>query len=162
MLTLLLCERGCLPQPLLYLSAFLARQEKTYKDHLLSVSQRGTWIEWINFFTDGVTEQARDAVQRARYLVDLWKACRERMQSLSQSPNVLRLVDALFSCPVITIPWATRTLGVTFPTAQTCVEKLQQEGVLEEVTGKQRHRVYAAPEILAILDEQAPPLVPPA
>ena len=57
MITLLLCERGCLPAPLLYLSAFFERHERAYKDHLLRVSQKGAWGEWIGFL-----DQARDAV----------------------------------------------------------------------------------------------------
>ena len=157
MITLLLCERGCLPEPLLYLSAFFERHEKAYKDHLLRVSQKGSWGDWIGFFAEGVADQARDAVLRARYLMDLWKQYRERMQAISQSSAVLRLVDELFSAPIITISRAKELLNVTFPAAQANIEKLEAEKILKEVTGKPRNRVYVAPRILEVLEEHAPP-----
>ena len=62
LITLMLCERGTLPQPLLYLSAFFEHHEQEYKDRMLEVSRRGAWNDWITFFARGVTEQARDAV----------------------------------------------------------------------------------------------------
>src|SRR5262249_30176758 len=66
LITLMLCERGRLPQPLLYLSAFFEKHDQAYKDHLLEVSRRGAWVEWIRFFAQGIAEQAKDAASRAR------------------------------------------------------------------------------------------------
>ncbi len=90
--------RSCLPQPLLYLSAFFERHDDEYRDHLLNISQRGEWSEWIAFFSAGVAEQARDAILRARRLLELQQTYRARMQRVSQTSGVLRLVDQLFSC----------------------------------------------------------------
>jgi Fic family protein len=157
LISLLLCQRGCLPQPLLYLSAYLERNNEAYRDHLLAVSQKGAWNEWIDFFAQGVAEQALDSIQRSRGLLDLWQKYRRRMQSVSQSSAVLRLVDELFASPVITISKAEQLLAISFRAAQLNIEKLQAEHVLKEITGKQRNRVYIAPEIMALLEEQEPP-----
>ncbi len=153
LITLLLCERGCLPQPLLYLSAYLERHSDAYRDHLLRVSQGGGWIDWIRFFADGVAEQAIDSVHRARRLLALQKQYRDRLQAKSNSSLVLRLVDELFASPVLTIARAMELLGVTFRSAQQNVDKLLKAGILREVTGKQRNRVYIAQGIMNLLDE---------
>jgi Fic family protein len=152
LITLMLCERGCLPQPLLYLSAYLERHDARYKDHLLWVSQRGAWNEWIEFFASGVAEQATDAVARARRMLELQKTYRERMQRASQSSSVLVLVDHLFAAPFITIPGVAKLLSITHRAATQNVEKLVKHEILQETEpGKKTRRVFFAPEVLKLL-----------
>jgi Fic family protein len=157
LITLMLCERACLPQPLLYLSAFFERHDQEYKDYLLKVSQKGSWNEWIGFFARGVAEQARDAAQRSEQLLDLGKNYRHRVAEVAQSATALQLVDELLGSPFITVNGAAQTLGVTFPTAQNAVNRLIEAQILREVTGQKRNRVYLAEEILRLLDEPISP-----
>jgi len=79
------------------------------------------------------------------------------MQAISQSSAVLRLVEELFSAPIITISRAKELLNVTFPAAQANIEKLETEKILKEITGKPRNRFYVAPRILEVLEEHSPP-----
>jgi Fic family protein len=153
LMTLMLCERNCLPQPLLYLSAYLERHNQPYRDHLLQISQKATWAEWIEFFAVGVTEQSRDAILRARRMLDLQQIYRDRMQQASQSSGVLRLVDHLFAAPFLTIPGVARLLDVTHRSATLNVEKLIQQDILKETEpAKKTRRVFYAPEILNLLN----------
>lgn len=153
LITLMLCERNCLPQPLLYLSAYLERHNQLYRDHLLQVSQKATWVDWIEFFAVGVTEQSRDAILRARRMLDLQQIYRDRMQLASQSSGVLRLVDHLFAAPFLTIPGVARLLDVTHRSATLNVEKLIQQDILKETEpAKKTRRVFYAPEILNLLN----------
>jgi Fic family protein len=161
LITLLLCERNVLPQPLLYLSAYLERHSDAYRDHLLHVSRENAWPAWIQFFADGVAEQAKDGVQRARQLLALQKQYRDRLLAKSSSSLVLRLVDELFASPVVTIGRAMEILGVTFRAAQQNINKLVRARILREVTGKQRNRVFMAQGIMKLLDEQAANPPPP-
>lgn len=155
LITLMLCERGCLPQPLLYLSAYLERHDARYKDHLLWISQRGAWNEWIEFFATGVAEQAKDAVARARRMLELQKIYRDLMQRASQSSGVLVLVDHLFAAPFITIPGVAKLLGITHRAATQNVEKLVKHAILLETEpGKKTKRVFFAPEVLKLLDAE--------
>jgi Fic family protein len=155
--TLLLCERGLLPQPLLYLSDYLERHDEEYRDHLLAVSQRGTWGDWIRFLARGITEQARDAATRAGRLLDLWRDYQRQVGSLTRAGAAVRLVDLLFTHPFITIPAAARYLEQTYPAAQNNVEKLVKAGILRERAGKSSPKVFVADAILRLLDE---PLTP--
>ena len=156
LIALLLGERNYLSQPLLYLSAFLERNRNDYMDLLLRVSQRGDWLAWINFFLDGVAEQARDAVSRSRQLLTLWQNYREEMQEVRASALTLQLIDLLFATPAFTAPYAGQLLGVTPVSARRTIERLEASGILQEVTGQRRNRIYFAWEILDILNtEQA-------
>jgi Fic family protein len=151
--TLLLCERGLLPQPLLYLSAYLEQHNDEYRDHLLAVSQRGAWSDWIRFLARGVTEQARDAATRAGRLLDLWRDYQRKVGSLTRAGAAVRLIDLLFTHPFITIPSAARYLDQTYPAAQNNVEKLVDAGILKERSGTSNPKVFVADEILRLLDE---------
>ena len=154
LLSLLLCEKGYLTQPILYLSGFLEKHRDQYIDSLLRVSQNGDWIGWVNFFLEGVAEQSKDAVERSRLLLDLRQQYRERAQTARASALPLQLLDELFQIPGLTISMAQGLLGVTYVSAQRSVERLVGLGILEEVTGRQRNRVYLAPEILGIVNTE--------
>lgn len=152
LITLLLCQRGCLSKPLLYLSAFFESHRQEYYNHLLDVSQKGTWDKWIAFFLQGVVEQAKDAAKRSRLLLELHKGLREKIQRPRISVLVLRLLDLLFISPVITVNFVVERLGITFPAATKAISVLEREGILRETTGKKRNRVYAADEIIKIIE----------
>ena len=84
LITLMLIERDLLPEPLLYLSAYFERHRGAYYDHLLAVSQKGAWEDWLLFFLRGVLTEARDASRRAGRLFDLRETYRERFQRVRQ------------------------------------------------------------------------------
>jgi len=154
LITLLLCTQRLLPQPLLYLSAFFERFRDDYYNLLLSVSQKGKWENWIRFFLRAVATQARDAIRRSDRLLALWRDYRIRMQEARASALLLQLVDKLFEYPAITNRRAANRLSITARSAQLNVQKLLNAGILQEATGQQRNRVYIAPEIIRILEEQ--------
>ena len=152
LITLMLCERRILAQPLLYLSAFFEKHRDEYYDRLLEVSRRAAWNDWIAFFARGVVEQARDAAARAARLLDLWQDYRRR-SDIGRSAAVLRLIDELFASPFITINHASQVMSMSFKSATKNVDRLVRAGILREITGQQRFRVYGADEIFRLLDE---------
>ena len=156
LITLLLCERKVLSQPLLYLSAYLEEHDEEYRDGLLAVSQRGEWTEWVRFIATGVTEQAEDAVKRSQQLLELRQQYRARAQESKQVSVILALIDQLFAAPAVTISGAEALMGVTYPTAQKYIGWMVSEGMLREVTGQPRNRVYMAPEIFRLLGATPP------
>jgi Fic family protein len=148
LIVLLLCAWNLLPQPLLYLSAYFQRHRETYYDRLLAVSQRGAWTDWLCFFLQGVATQSRDAIARSRRLFDLREHYREQFQSQRAAARLLQVIDALFTRPVITINHIAEALDVSHQSATRYVSTLESEGILREVTGQARNRVYQAEAIL--------------
>jgi Fic family protein len=153
LISLMLCERGVLPQPLLYLSAFFEQHDQEYKDCLLNVSRTGAWGDWIDFFARGVTEQARDAVLRSNRLLDLGKQYQKRVADVARSSAALQLLEELFASPYTTVALASDVLNMTYQAALYNVNKLIEAGVLREMTGRSTNRVYCADEILKLLDQ---------
>ncbi len=153
LITLLLISQDLLSQPLLYLSAFFEKHKGAYYQHLLKVSQTGEWEEWIIFFLRGVAEQAEDALKRSNQLLALMNIHRFKIQQGKRtSGHLLQLLDLLFQKPVITTKQVTDVLKVTPASAQKHIDRLIEEGILKEITGKQRNRIYLASEIMKVLD----------
>jgi len=157
LITLLLCSEGLLPQPLLYLSAYFERNRREYYRLLLDVSQSGNWIDWVEFFLNGVAEEARDAVARSNQLLALRQEYRKKLQTQKAPARTLELMEMLFTEPVVTILGAKQRLKVTTPSAQQNVDKLVRAGIVREVTGKRRYRVYVAQKIMQIVEADRAP-----
>lgn len=153
LITLLLCAWDLLPEPLLYLSAYFEAHRQDYYDLLLAVSQRGAWEEWLAFFLDGVAVQARDAVVRTQLLQDLQDRYRQQFQTARAAARLLQVIDSLFAQPVVTVPQVADAVDVTFPAAQRYVNQLEEVGILREITGQARNRVYRADEVLRVIEE---------
>jgi Fic family protein len=148
LILLMLCADQVLPLPLLNPSSFLEAQRQEYYDHLLNVSQRGAWTQWVKFFTRGIASAAMDAVDRIDRLKQLQASYYARFQTARTSALLLKLIDELFVHQVITTNCAAEVLGVAYVTAQRSIGKLVASGILREVTGQQRNRLYLADGIL--------------
>ncbi|MFZ0786884.1 MAG: Fic family protein [Candidatus Acidiferrales bacterium] len=151
LLALLLCDWKLLSKPLFYLSGYFDHHRDEYFDHLLSVSQRGTWNDWILFFLVGVAEQAKDAVDRAQKLLALRDAYRVKMQSSHAPGSCLVLIDTLFELPALTVPLAAKKLNQSYAGAKLNVLKLVSAGILKEASKTQHPKLYVAPGILELV-----------
>jgi Fic family protein len=152
LISLLLQRDDLLPEPYLYLSSYFNARRSDYVDHLLRVSQRGEWDDWLRFFLRGVQAQADEAHQRANLLVDLREDYQQRYQR-ERSGNILELVMRLFEDPYLDVNAAADWLDVEYSTANRLVGRLEDDGVLEELTGKDRNRFYRATEVFEIINE---------
>ena len=153
LITLFLCEREFLGYPMLYLSAFFEKYRREYYDRLISVSQRGEWEEWINFFLRAIAVQSKDAALNSEATLNLLENYRGRIQEKRTSIYVARLLDELFKNPYVTIPRAAVKLKTSFHTAKAAIEKLKKANILVEITDKQRGKVYCAKELLSLLEK---------
>jgi len=153
LITLLLCVKGLLDKPLLYLSAYFERHREEYYERLLKVSLKGQWPEWILFFLRGVTEQSIDAFERSRQLMDLQQEYHKTVNVAKRSALQIRLVDLLIERPVITTVFVSKHLNVTYKTAKNNIDRLVKVGILREVSGAKRHRIYIAEKVLEIINK---------
>ncbi len=154
LITLLLCHHKILTQPLLYLSAFFERNREDYYRLLLGVSQNGLWDEWVRYFLLGVEQQSKDAVKRAARLLEMRQEYRDNLQAARSSALLLQLIDDLFAHPVTTIKTAVASLGVTPRAARQNIDRLIANGILKEVSGRQRNQIFIAEEIISILEAE--------
>ncbi len=151
---LLLIEWGLISQPLLYLSAFFEAHRLDYYDRLLAVSHRGEWENWLTLFLEGVSSQSLDAITRIERLGQLRSAYRERLRTERAAGRLLQTLDVLFERPILNIRQLEAALDVPYRTAQRYIERLEEIGILREVTGQARNRLYRADEIMDNLNNR--------
>lgn len=152
----LLVERGRLPAPLLYLSAYLERARTRYYEALQTVREAGDPVPWIELFLEAVRTQAEDAVARAEQIVELRERYRAAAVAIPSS-KAMALVDLICETPAVSARGVEERLGVTRPTALKLLRQLEAVGVLREgASGARGQRRYVAPELIAVVTRDAP------
>ena len=154
--TLLMAEWKILDQPPIDLSTYFKREQDAYYRLLLAVSTNGAWDEWITFFLRGLAEQAGEVDARAQRLLELRRRYRRLLREHRTPRNAGRLVDGLFIQPYFTVAQAARRMDVAFSTAQRTVNQFERLGLVNEVTGRQRDRVYVAEEVFRVINDPIP------
>lgn len=158
LITLLLCDQGALTQPLLYLSLYFKANRDRYYDLLQSVRLEGGWESWLEFFMEGVLETSEQAVATAQQIQRLFEQDRLRIAQLGRvSGSVLRLHQYLQNRPLVTIQKAADETGLARPTVATALRLLANLGMVRELTGRERHRLFVYSDYLTILNEGAMP-----
>ena len=154
LITLYLCSSGLLREPLLYLSLYFKKNRARYYDLLEIVRKEGDWEAWIAFFLDGVAETAEGAAQTAKHLVDLFNTDRSRIQKHGrQTASLLKVHEALKQRPLSTLSDVATRSGLSFPSTASAMEALGAMGLVRELTGKKRNRVFTYDKYLAVLSE---------
>lgn len=152
LIAFLLVHRGVLHRPLLYLSYYLKRHRAVYYDRLTAIREDGDWEGWVRFFLTGVQETAEEAVGTAGAIVDL----RERHHAIAADDagvNGVKALDVLFQRPLVNVNVLADALDVTFATANRVVDALQGAGMVDEITGGRRNRVFRYTPYLSLFSE---------
>lgn len=159
LIALILCNEGVLREPSLYLSLYFKRRRADYYEKLNGVRVRGDWEGWLGFFLDGVAETAQQAVDTAQRLLALLASDRARIATLGKRAGNVGLVFEQFARRVIlTVPQVAPDIALSPPTIRAAVRAMEDLEIVNELTGQQRHRVFAYSRYLDILSEGAQPL----
>lgn len=148
-----------LSQPLLYLSLNFKQHRAEYYRLLDLVRAEGDWEAWLDFFLEGVEQTATNAVQTAKRLLGLFQQDeRSIQQSQRRASTTLRVFRVLCERPLVTVNQVRKRTGLSFPAAAKSLRMLEDLGIVREVTGQRRNRVFAYQKFLAVLSEGAEPL----
>jgi Fic family protein len=159
LITFLLCTQGILKEPILYLSLYFKTHRRQYYDLLQQVRENGDWETWLEFFLDGIAETSLQASEAAREILALFEADRHRIEDLGRpAASALRVHQLLQQKPIIGIPAAAQRLSISPPTIAKSIQHLEDLGIVREVTGKQRGRMYVYSDYLSILSRGTEPL----
>jgi Fic family protein len=155
LIALILAEAGVLHEPLLYLSVFFKKHRQIYYDRLQQVRVTGNWESWLLFFTDAVAETATQAVTMAQQLQQLRADDRATLGKLGRlSASAQQVLDALFEMPIANTNRLASKTGLTHATINKALAAMEtQLGIVREVTGQKRNRVYAYSAYIQILNQ---------
>ena len=158
LITLLLCAQGLLDAPVLYLSLYLKQHRSTYYDLLQEVRTQGTWETWLEFFLIGVYVSAKQAIKTAEQINTLFQLDMQKFSVLGRARfSCEAVLEYMKRLPQVTVPVLAQALKMTAPTARSAVNHMVVLGILEEMSGKKRDKVYVYRHYLDILEEGAEP-----
>jgi Fic family protein len=159
LITLLLCAKGTLREPLLYLSLSFKTHRQRYYDLLQRVRTEGVWEEWLAFFLEGTETTAHQAASAAVQILRLFEADRKKIRTMGRkAASSLAVHEYLQAHPLTKIGPAAKHLKLSIPTVTSALETLTKLKIANESTGKRRDRLFAYPRYLHILAEGTEPL----
>ena len=120
---------------------------------------RGDWEAWLAFFLTGVRDTADQAAAAARRILSVFEDHRRKIDTLGRpAASVLRVFEHMQRNPIVSIPATAVSIGISAPTVAKSLEHMQRLGILREITGRQRHRLFVYDAYLSILSEGTEPL----
>jgi Fic family protein len=159
LITLILVNEGVLTEPLLYLSLHFKQHRATYYELLDRVRTTGDWEAWVSFFAEGVRDAATGAVATARRLAQLVADDRVRLGGLKRlRASALLLHHALQKRPLASAQMLATETGLSEPPVNKGLDALINLGLVREITGRRRGRLYTYAGYLDILNEGTEPL----
>ena len=159
LITLLLCEKKALREPLLYLSLFFKTHREHYYTLLQKVRTEGAWEEWLAFFLEGIESTAGEVSQAVKRSIALFAADRKRIAGLGRaSSSTLRVQEYMQKRPVANIGAISKTLSLSVPTVTAALQHLSDLGIAKEMTGGRRNRVFSYKKYLAMVAAGTEPI----
>jgi Fic family protein len=145
LITFLLCEQNILQRPLLYISYYFKMHRTEYYDRLQAVRDTGNWEDWLKFFLRGVYEVAQEAAATARKIVKLKEEHRQLLlgEMGRKSGSAIALLESLYFKPIFTVEHVAEITNLSYPNANALIKKLVGIGLLQEITGQKRNRVFS-------------------
>lgn len=160
LITFILCTEGIMTRPMLYLSLYFKTYRQAYYDHLQLVRETGDWEEWVQFFLKGVVETANQAVDTAKNILKLFESDRKEVDGMgASSVSTSMILHNLQKTPVTDAKKLVEHCDVSLPTVNKALRQLEVFGIVKEVTGKARNKVYVYQKYLDILSEGAGPII---
>lgn len=154
LITLMLCEQKILQKPVLYLSLYLKANRKRYYELLNDVRLTGDWEAWLSFFCEAVIKTSDQAVDTAKRLFMLTDQDREKLHGFGRATaSMLKVHQALVERPLITSAALVKKIGIMPNTVNKALSELTSLGILKEITGKKRNRIYSYWKYIDILNE---------
>jgi Fic family protein len=157
LITLLMCAEDALSEPLLYLSLYFKQHRDAYYAHLQRIRTHGDWESWVRFFLEGVKTIADEAVDTAKSAISMFDRDRRRVRDeLGRAAgSALQVHEALTQHPILSIAVGVARTQLSGPTVDMALRNLTTLGLVREITGRRRNRLFTYVPYLALLSDGA-------
>ena len=153
LITFYLCQQKTLHKPLLYLSEFFKKHRQVYYDRLNNFRSKDDIEEWLEFFLQGIIDTSEQAVETARRIIHLRELGIKKISTYGRSTEKAMIIyQHLFQSPMIRVKDVEKIVSLTNPAALTLVDKFLSAGILKELTGFKRNRVFSFSDYVALFE----------
>jgi Fic family protein len=159
LLTLLLCESGVLREPMLYLSLYLKTNRDRYYELLQKVRMGGAWEEWLAFFLEGIVQTSAQACETAANLLQIFREDSEKIRAIGKAAGTATQVHIHMQAnPITSIQEIASAILKTVPAVTSALKKLQVLGIVAEITGRKRSRVFVYEKLIDLIGAGTEPI----
>lgn len=153
LITFYLCQQGILKKPLLYLSEFFKGHRQEYYDRLNAVHEKDNIEGWLKFFIEGVAITADKAVDTTRKILKLRERDMHKVIALHRSFEKGKiLLDFLYKAPLVQVKTVEKVTRLKNPNAIALVSKFIKLGILKEITGQKRNRIFSYKDYINLFE----------
>ncbi len=151
LIPLYLVEKAILKKPVMYLSDYLERNRMLYYDNLSVVREKNNITQWFKFFLVGIIETSKNGIETFDNILKLKKKVELQVQSLgSRAPSALKVIENLYDRPLMGSAKAAEVTGLSLPSVYKLIGDLENLGILKEITGGKRKRIFVFDEYLKL------------
>lgn len=151
LIPIMLYEKKMLPHPVLYVSEYFERNRDDYYALLRGIDRAGDWEPWIRHFLKSISVQERDTQDRVNAMLELYQEVKDRLSSF-RSRYAIALLDVIFETPITSTKLIkTEVKASSHQTIYKLLDKFQKQGILTEVTGRKRNRIYVFDRLMQII-----------
>ena len=155
LITLFLVSEGMLEKPLLYLSSYFEKNKSRYYDNLMLVREKNNMLQWLKYFLVGIEQTATLAVNTLSNILGLKAEIEQSLRTKfgRRSANAQILLNALFKHPTTDVEQAQKICNLSYKAANDLVADMCKHGILKEMTGQSRNRMFMFSSYMAIFNE---------
>ena len=144
LISLMLHNDGVLRKPLLYPSLYFKEHRADYYAELNAVRATGDYERWVGFFAEAMRHSAQVAISTGQRITQVFDKDRQQLRAVPRMAGTLLLVqESLQAKPIATIAALTSATHLTTPTITSALRELEDRGIVKEITGRPRDRVFA-------------------
>lgn len=155
LITLYLVSKGILKQPILYLSDFFERNRQLYYDNLMRVRTHNDISQWFKFFLTGVIETAKQGINAFDGILQLQKSMEERLKPFrNRASDAMKVIEHMYTRPLVDATMVIQIIGKSKVSAYKLISDMEKAGIIKEMTGAQRNKVYLFDEYPDLFESQ--------
>jgi Fic family protein len=149
LIVLQLIQLELLSAPLIYPSVYFERNRDTYYALLQKVREQGVWDEWIGFFVEGIQQQCHETISFTQHILRLRDELPHMIGNVRRRASMAAVLDAFFYDPTLSVQEIQQRANISsYHTVRGALRELEDRGMVYEITGRQRGRVYACMPVL--------------
>jgi Fic family protein len=154
LIPLFLFEKKMLSRPIFYLSSYLESNRNKYYSSLLSISQKGDWQGWINFFLKAIITQAKENSERTKLVKGLYERMKQKIVEITHSQYALAALDSLFDRPIFSTTNFIDRSNIQKQTAMLILRRLKDNKIIRvyrESSGR-KPAILIFPKLINIVE----------
>ncbi len=149
LLILQLIEAQLLNKPVLYMSTFFEKHRESYYNSLTTVRKSNDIEQWLVFFFNGIIETAEHGIETIRSVTELQTEYNRKILTLrARAENARKLIHFMYSNPIVNVRSVEQELKMNYASANRLLKSLTALGILNEITGFSRNRLFVLEKYL--------------